>query len=84
MKVEIRLFGLLRERAGSSSVELELAEGAVVADALRALARSGPLADAIARVSVAMAVNREYAGPDTVLQAEDELALIPPLSGGAR
>jgi len=84
MNVEVKLFGLLRERAGSPTVVLELPEGAVVADALDKLASSGPLAEAIARVSVAMAVNREYADPQTVLAAEDELALIPPLSGGSR
>lgn len=82
MTVQIRLFAMLRERAGSATLALELDEDATVADALRALDRSGPLAGLIAGLPVSMAVNREYATADTRLGAEDELALIPPLSGG--
>ncbi len=68
---------MLRERAGSDSLELELPEGARVADALAAL---GELAGDLTCV---MAVNREYADGDRVLMPGDELALIPPVSGGA-
>jgi MoaE-MoaD fusion protein len=68
---------MLRERAGAGSVTLELPEGARVRDALESL--SG-LAEGIPLV---MAVNREYASEDDVLDAGDELALIPPVSGGA-
>lgn len=81
--VTIRLFAILRERAGSSSLQLELPEGATVATALAALGREGPLAGVIDRLSVQMAVNRNYADGDTPLHASDELALIPPVSGGA-
>jgi len=76
MKVKVRLFASLRERAGSESVELELADGATVRDAIAAV----PMADG---VPVVMAVNREVAGDDVVLRPGDELALIPPVSGGA-
>jgi len=75
---------MLRERAGRDSIELDLAEGATVADALAALGRSGPLAGALRGMPVRMAVNRDYAAPGTPLRADDELALIPPISGGAR
>ena len=76
MTVRIRLFAILRERAGRGELELELPEGARVADALAAL-------DHLAGgLSLVLAVNREYAPPDTVLRAGDELALIPPVSGG--
>ena len=68
---------MLRERAGSGSVTLELPEGARVRDALDSLAG---LAEGIPLV---MAVNREYATEEQVLDAGDELALIPPVSGGA-
>jgi len=68
---------MLRERAGSGSVTLELPEGARVRDALDSLAG---LAEGIPLV---MAVNREYATEEQVLAAGDELALIPPVSGGA-
>ncbi len=84
MIVHIRLFAILRERAGRDSIELELADDATVADAMRALAQEGPLADVLERLPVQMAVNRDYATPATPLSADDELALIPPVSGGAR
>ncbi len=77
MEVTVRLFAMLRERAGTGSVTLELPEGARVRDALDSL--SG-LAEGIPLV---MAVNREYASEEQVLGAGDELALIPPVSGGA-
>jgi molybdopterin synthase catalytic subunit len=54
-----------------------------VADALSALAEEEQLGDVVRRLPVRMAVNRDYADPGTVLSAGDELALIPPVSGGA-
>ena len=83
MIVRIRLFAMLRQRAGRDSLELELDDDATVADALRALQQRGPLAEVLGRVPVQMAVNRDYATPSTRLSADDELALIPPVSGGA-
>lgn len=76
MEVTVKLFAMLRERAGAGEMKLELPEGARVRDALREL---GPLADGLPLV---MAVNREYAAEDAVLDAGDELALVPPVSGG--
>ncbi len=76
MRVTVRLFAGLRERAGAGALELELPEGARVADALAALHE---LTDG---VPVVMAVNREYAGEDQELAGGDEVALIPPVSGG--
>jgi molybdopterin converting factor subunit 1 len=83
MVVHVRLFAILRERAGTDSIELELARGATVADALRMLGEHRSLGKLLQRMPVHMAVNRDYAAASTVLTAEDELALIPPLSGGA-
>jgi len=83
MTVRIRLFAALKEEAGTDSVELELPEGATVAHALEVLGSHPPLASLLARLPVGMAVNREYAGVETRLAADDELALIPPISGGA-
>jgi molybdopterin converting factor subunit 1 len=82
MFVHVRLFAMLRERAGRDAVEVELPEGATVQDALAVLSREHGLADLIARMPVVMAVNREYASADSVLAESDELALIPPVSGG--
>ncbi len=81
--VEVRLFAVLRERAGSRTRELRLPAGATVADALGRLAdQDAPLGELLARLPVSTAVNREYAATTTVLVSGDELALIPPVSGG--
>ena len=77
--VRLRLFAMLRERAGAGTLELELPNGASVADALAApevVALAGGL-------HCVLAVNRDYAPLDRVLLPGDELALIPPVSGGA-
>ncbi|MSV46127.1 MAG: molybdenum cofactor biosynthesis protein MoaE [Actinobacteria bacterium] len=76
MQVSVRLFAGLRERFGSDSLQLELADGASVADALAALSGQVDAGGCL------LAVNREYADDDLVLAAGDELALIPPVSGG--
>jgi molybdopterin synthase catalytic subunit len=84
MVLQVRLFAVLRERAGRDSLEIEVPEGATVAEALRALGEeSEPLATALAAMPVVMAVNRAYVDTDATLSAGDELALIPPVSGGA-
>jgi molybdopterin converting factor subunit 1 len=74
--VTVRLFAMLRERAGADRVELDLPEGARVRDAIE---RLEGLAGGLPLV---MAVNREYAHGDDPLSGGDELALIPPVSGG--
>ena len=78
MKVTVRLFAMLRERAGAREVELELPDGARISDALTALREIAP-----PELPLVMAVNREYARDDRVLDPGDELALIPPVSGGS-
>ncbi len=83
MRVQIRLFAMLRERVGESSLELGLPAGATVEDALTALAADERLGGLLERLPVRLAVNRDYAAQDTVLHGGDELALIPPVSGGA-
>jgi MoaE-MoaD fusion protein len=76
MVVTIRLFAVLRERAGASEIELDLPEGARVRDAIERL-------DALAGgLPLVMAINRDFADADSELRAGDELALIPPVSGG--
>jgi MoaE-MoaD fusion protein len=83
MKLEVRLFAILRERAGSGSVEIDLPEGATTEDALAALRLEPALGETLERLPVRVAVNREYADPGTELHPGDELAVIPPVSGGA-
>jgi MoaE-MoaD fusion protein len=77
MEVRVRLFAGLRERAGADEVELDLPDGAVVGDALERLAAL------TGGGRVVMAVNRVYADPRVALHPGDELALIPPVSGGS-
>lgn len=77
MFVTVRLFAVLRERAGAEEIEIELPDRASVGDAL---SRVRELTDG---VPVVMAVNQDYAQPSDLLQPGDELALIPPVSGGA-
>ncbi len=82
MKVTVRLFAILRERAGRDSIELSLPDGATVEEAVKAL-RSEAGLDVIGQLPVRMAVNREYAEASSTLAPGDELALVPPVSGGA-
>ena len=77
MRVTVRLFAILRQRAGRDTLELDLPDGARVSDALAAVD------DLAGGLRLVMAVNREYAAADHPLAAGDELALIPPVSGGA-
>jgi molybdopterin synthase catalytic subunit len=76
MQVTVKLFAALRERADWSQREIELPPGAVLGDVWPALA----LGDE--PPGVAYARNREYAGRDVSLADGDEIALIPPVSGG--
>jgi molybdopterin synthase catalytic subunit len=83
MTIDVRLYAILRERSGRDRVQLELPLRASVADALRGLAAIEPLGELLARLPVRLAVNRDYGAPETILEPGDELALIPPVSGGA-
>src|SRR5438270_9564839 len=82
MRVRVLLFGVLKDLAEKSNDALDLPEGALVRDALaHCIARSPKLKESMA--SLAVAVNHEYAGLETMLQANDEVALLPPVSGGS-
>ena len=81
MRVSVRLFAGLRERAGTDRIEVELPDPASVADVLAAMA-STPVG-AIRPRECVVAVNREYADADEPVRAGDEIALVPPVSGGS-
>jgi molybdopterin converting factor subunit 1 len=81
MRVSVRLFAGLRERAGGERVEVELPEGAVVEDLLAAMAAT-PVG-ALHPGQCVVAINREYAGARDAVREGDEVALVPPVSGGA-
>jgi molybdopterin synthase catalytic subunit len=80
VRISVRLFAGLRERAGADRVEVELPEGASVADLLAAMGTT-PVGKLAPR-SCIVALNREYAGEDAVVGEDDEVALVPPVSGG--
>ena len=80
MKLTIALFGITREIVGQPTLELTGTEGQSVGDLLAQLQLQYP---ALARLrSLAVAVNNDYADEATPLHAHDEIALIPPVSGG--
>jgi len=81
MVVKVHLFALLRERAGTGELSLTLPAGATIEAAVAQLLRDHPaLNGAVARICYA--VNRDYADIRTPLRDGDDLALIPPVSGG--
>ena len=81
MTIRVKLFAILRERAGSGELALDLPERSTVGDASLALAKQIPAMQPHLR-RVAFAVNQSYVDRATVLHQGDELALIPPVSGG--
>jgi molybdopterin synthase catalytic subunit len=77
MKVAVRLFAGLRELAGTRATEIELSPGSTAADVWPALELGAE------PPGLLLAVNKNYATRETVLEEGDEVALIPPVSGGA-
>ncbi len=82
MHIRVRLFARQREMAGTREVDLELGAGATIEDAWSALIERVP-AIASGRRFVRFARNGDYAAPDSPLAEGDEIACIPPISGGA-
>ncbi len=76
MQISVRLFAGLRERAGTARRALELPEGATVADVWERLELG------VEPAGLLYAINREYAAADAALAEGDEIAVIPPVSGG--
>jgi molybdopterin converting factor subunit 1 len=79
--VRLRFFASLRERLKASEAERTLAEGTTIADLWAGLCRERPDLDPLSG-SISFAVNREYVERGHVLRDGDEVALIPPVSGG--
>ncbi|MCA8964642.1 MAG: molybdopterin converting factor subunit 1, partial [Planctomycetes bacterium] len=80
LPVTVRCFAAVREALGADELKLEVEPGTTV-EGLRQLLIE--LAPTLARLPVAFAVNRDYARGETRLSAGDEVALIPPISGGS-
>ena len=81
MDIVVRFFALYRERAGCNNATVQLPEGATVADLTDEVRRCVP-GLAPPQVKIVVAVNADYAEDETVLQPNDDVCLIPPVSGG--
>jgi molybdopterin converting factor subunit 1 len=81
MTITVRLFAVLRDLAGFESASLTLAEGATVSDAVLQVRLRCPRAARVLE-RCRFAVNAELAGADHPLAAGDEVALLPPVTGG--
>lgn len=82
MRVQVLFFGVLKDLVGHASESLELEDGATLSDVLQHYESRIPKIAAVLP-SVALSVNQHYAGPGAVLGNGDEVALLPPVSGGA-
>lgn len=81
MKVTVKLFAAARELAGVDALVVETPDGATAAEVRAALVRAEPRLASLAGASL-LAVNTEYAGEATPVGPHDDVALIPPVSGG--
>jgi molybdopterin converting factor subunit 1 len=81
MRVSVRLFARLREAAGAGECELEVGPEASVADVWRAVASRYRALEPFGG-SVSCAVNAEFARPEAPVRDGDEVAFLPPVSGG--
>jgi MoaE-MoaD fusion protein len=81
MQVQVLFFGILKDLVGRAEESLELPEGATVADVLDHYESRIPKIREVLP-SVALSVNQHYAGPGAVLGPNDEVGLLPPVSGG--
>jgi len=83
MRVRVKLFASFREMAGRRETPWTLREGATVADLLAALLERYPSLRGH-RETMLLAVNHTFAEPSAILREGDEVAIMPPVSGGLR
>jgi molybdopterin converting factor subunit 1 len=82
MQIRVLFFGLLKDLAGTASDSVSLPEGATVGDLLAYYETKVPRLREL-WPAIALSVNQQYASADVTLTANDEIALLPPVSGGA-
>lgn len=81
MKVKVKFFAILRERAGIAEITRELSDGSTVGDLWQALQRDYPKLN-VPGIRLLYAVNKDYVASDHRLAEQDEVVFIPPVSGG--
>ena len=81
MRVTVRLFARLRDITGTSELARDVAPGATIGDVWRQLAGEFPALASYER-SISSAVNADYAKMDQKIGDGDEIAFLPPVSGG--
>lgn len=80
MKIKILAFGISRDILGGSTVEMQIPDGACVADLREALYSQYPALQKLSNLAIAL--NTEYAAEEQEISERDEVVLIPPVSGG--
>jgi len=82
MQITVKLFALMREKAGTDTIPLEVPAGAALTQALAILVRQYPMLEPY-MANTRFSLRMDFVDPNTILAEGDELVLIPPVSGGA-
>lgn len=83
MQVRVLFFGILRDLVGQAEDSLSLPEQAILRDVLSHYEARVPRLKTLSS-SIAMSINQQYAAPEARLEPHDEIALLPPVSGGSQ
>ncbi|HTS56683.1 MAG TPA: molybdenum cofactor biosynthesis protein MoaE [Terriglobales bacterium] len=83
MQVRVLFFGVLKDLVGQAEDSLSLPERAILRDVLSYYEERIPELKALSS-SIAMSINQQYAPPESKLEPQDEVALLPPVSGGSQ
>ena len=81
MRIEVLLFAAVRDAAGSETLTIDFAEPPSAADVIRSVGQTLPSVAGL-MPACRVAVDSQYVGPDEIISADSEVALIPPVSGG--
>jgi molybdopterin converting factor subunit 1 len=82
MQITVKLFALMREKAGTDTITLEVPVGTAVTQAIATLVCQYPTLEPYI-ANTRFALQMDFVNPETTLAEGDELVLIPPVSGGA-
>jgi molybdopterin converting factor subunit 1 len=81
MKIKVKFFAILRERAGTAEITKDISDGSTITDLWQALQQDFPRLN-VTGIRLLYAVNQNYVSPDFELSDRDEVVFIPPVSGG--